>query len=54
VDDAADDLAFNDHRIDHVSAIVHHHIAQDFHVAGLDIDLDLGHMGAIGIGRLIR
>src|SRR6266581_1236059 len=41
VDDAADDLALDHHRIDDGTAIMHHQIARDGHVPGLDVDLDL-------------
>ena len=44
--DAAVDLSFDDHRIDHRADIVHRDVAQQLHHAGIRIDLDLGDVRA--------
>src|SRR5262249_58653795 len=41
------------HWIDDSAAVVHDEITNDRHLAGLDVDLDLGNVRAIGIGRLL-
>ena len=51
VHDAADDLALDHHRIDRAAAIMREDEALDRDPAGLDIDLDLGDRGAVGIGH---
>ena len=43
-------LAFHDHVVEHVAAIVDRRIGDDRDVAGLRIDLDLGDVAAVGKG----
>ena len=47
---AAMDLAGEQQWIERHADIVHHHIVDEMHGAGVGIDLDLGEMRAIGIG----
>ena len=47
-------LAGEQQRIERRAEVVDHHVVQDARRAGLRIDLDLGEMGAVGIGRLLR
>ena len=53
VRDAAMDLAVDDHRIDQVSGILQRVILDDAHLAGLHVDLDLGHVAAVGVGQIV-
>ena len=49
--DAAVLLAVDDHRVEHLPEIVHHHITVDRHLPGFGIDLDLHGMCAVGMAR---
>ncbi len=51
--DAAMDLSFKCHRIDHRPEIVNHRIAQQIDLAGAGIDFQLDDMAAIGIGGAV-
>ena len=51
--DAAMDLPVDDQRIDQGAGILQRDIAQDAHLAGLDIDLDLGGVARIGVGERV-
>ena len=53
VRDAAVDLALDHHRIDQHAGVLHRDVAQDFHLAGLDVDLDLGDVAGVGVGQRI-
>ncbi len=44
------DLTGDDHRVDHVAAVVDGVILKDLHVAGVGVDLDHGQVGAEGPG----
>ena len=48
--DAAEDLTVDDRGDENAATIVNDRIANDFHAAGLRIDLDFGHMGTAGKG----
>ena len=45
--DAARDLAFHDHRVDHDAAVLAHHVAQHRDHAGVGIDLDGAHVARV-------
>src|SRR5262249_3781528 len=51
---AADELSFDDHRIDDPAAVVDDDVAQDGDAAGLDVNLDLDGMGSAAIGERTR
>ena len=48
LDGAAADLLVGQQRVDHPAAILHHPVVQQPHHAGLDIDLDMRGMRAVG------
>ena len=50
LDDAAMDLAVDDHRIDRAADVIDGGIADQFDDAGLGVDFDLADMAAIGEG----
>ncbi len=52
--DAALHLAFNHHGVDHAAAVVHDHVAQNFHRARARVHLDLGNVRAVGVGQPVR
>ena len=51
---AAMHLAGQQQRIERRAEVVDHHVIDDAGRTGLWIDLDLGEMGAVGIGRFRR
>ena len=51
---AADDLTFDHHRIDGPAAIVGDDIAEDPHMCGERIDLDLNRVGGHSVGETLR
>lgn len=52
--DAALNLTFNEHGIDHFAAIIDGDIAQELHVAGLPVDLHNDDVRAEGEGEVLR
>ncbi len=54
VRDPALHLAVHDQRVDHVAAVVRHHVVDERDAAGEGIDLHLDHVGAVAIRRLRR
>src|SRR5258705_2404762 len=52
--DAAYDLAVDDHRVDLLAAVAHHHIAQDPYRARDRIDLDLHRVRGVAVGEARR
>src|SRR4029077_18266962 len=52
--DAAVQLPRNDHGIDHSAEVVHRNIGYEMDRAAIWIDLDLGNVGAAGIGEIYR
>ena len=54
VDRTADQLAFDDHRIDQAAAIVDDDVAQNAHAAGFSVDLHLDRMAPHAVGQRIR
>ena len=52
--DATENLAVDNHRVDHRAAVVADDEIEDADVTGFNIDLDLGHRGATGIGHGIH
>jgi hypothetical protein len=49
--DAAMLLAVDDHRVEHLTQIVDHHVAVDPHLAGFRIDLEFDRMRAVRMAR---
>jgi hypothetical protein len=50
----AQDLAFDDQRVDYVAAVVADHVADDRDLAGVGVDVEDADVGARGVGRLRR